>query len=832
MTIFYSSVSNVKKWSAALAFLLLMGVQLSWAQTTALTPYPLREGTYQEAFTAIATWGSNFSTGTGANRFGVAYPDPVYPNTNTVFSTGSTGGVQKGTAAIVLLSTGSDGEKPAAFDLHLDFSGTAAGTISLDWAEVNNSTGNRQSTFKLQTNTGPNGLFIDLPQTATVLTNNQAASGKLTVALPAAFNNNAQAKVRFYMSASAGGIAPSGSRPKISIDNLQVTAATSESPATTTITTGAVATTSFCVTTTAGSPEFAVPYTGSGSFTGTYKVQLSDAAGVFTATTTTNIIGTGSSSPITAVIPAGTASGSKYRVRVLNDAPATYGTDNGTDLTVSLAAATNTVTVSPTLAQTVPTTGTGATLQASTAATSTFTWKYATSPTGPYAAIAGATTNSYQLQGSDFPTAGTYYVVAEATTTSACASATGVSEPITVTVSAPISVPALTVSATSLPSFGNIALGEGAPLKSFTVGGTNLSDNITITPPTGFEIRTGNTPFACCAIVLQPVNGEVPTTVIDVRFTPTAVQASEATIPVTSTGLPAAAVAVSGTGVEPMYPASLSTTTLSGLTPTTATTGGTVDTDGGSAVTARGVVWSRTANPLLGTTKTSDGTGTGTFASTITGLLPGTTYYVRAYATNATSTAYGEELSFTTVEVPLATQPTSPASLTATQVTGTSLQLNLTGGDGAKRLVVARLGSAVDAEPVNATTYLADAAFGKGSVLGKGNYVVYNGTGDTLTVTNLRPNTPYYFTVFAFNDNNTPYAENYLTTTPGTLTQTTTPVPTALLLEENFDYAAGSLLTATNWTAHSGAGTKPVAVTATGLSYPATAQTAATPPPW
>ncbi|TDN39301.1 T9SS type A sorting domain-containing protein [Hymenobacter sp. UV11] len=583
------------------------------------------------------------------------------------------------------------------------------------------------------------------------------------------------------------------------------------------ISTGAVAPTSYCVTSTAGS-ALSVPFTSTGT-AGTYSVQLSDAAGVFPASTTAGIIGSGTTSPIAATIPAGTASGSGYRVRVLSDTPATTGTDNGTNLTVSQAPASNPVTVAPGAAQTVTSTGTGATLMASTGATATYAWQYGTSAGGPYTALAGATGATYQVRGADLPGAGTYYLVAQATTTSTCGSLTTTSTPVTVTVTAAPTPPALAVSVSSLPSFGNVAVGAASLLQSFTVGGNGLTGPITITPPAGFEIRTGATAFACCAIVLTPTNGTVPSTTIEVRFVPTMSQAYAATIPVVTPGQPDQAVAVSGTGIDAVYPATLRTAPITALTPTTATSGGSILTDGGSPVTARGVVWGKTANPVLGTNRTVDGNGPGDFSSAITGLLPGTTYFVRAYATNGLGTSYGDELSFATVAVAMADEPTNPATITASQVTGTTLVLNLGGGPSQKYLVLAHLGAAVDATPTDATTYTADPAFGAGQQLGTGNYVVYNGTGSQVTITGLRPSSPYYFTVFAFNDNNTPYAENYLTTTPGTLAQTTQALPAALLLEENFEYPVGALLTANNWNAHSGAGTKSITVVAPSLSY-------------
>ncbi|MBU2650748.1 MAG: T9SS type A sorting domain-containing protein, partial [Bacteroidetes bacterium] len=93
----------------------------------------------------------------------------------------------------------------------------------------------------------------------------------------------------------------------------------------------------------------------------------------------------------------------------------------------------------------------------------------------------------------------------------------------------------------------------------------------------------------------------------------------------------------------------LSTTAVSGITSSSATSGGAIVSDGGFSVTSRGVCWSTTQNPTISDSKTSDGSGTGSFSSSITGLSANTTYYVRAYATNSTGTSYGDEDSFTTL---------------------------------------------------------------------------------------------------------------------------------------------------------------------------------------
>ena len=95
----------------------------------------------------------------------------------------------------------------------------------------------------------------------------------------------------------------------------------------------------------------------------------------------------------------------------------------------------------------------------------------------------------------------------------------------------------------------------------------------------------------------------------------------------------------------------LTTTSPSSIATTTAACGGNVITDGGTLVTARGVVWSTMPNPTIAlATKTTDGTGTGVFTSLLSGLNPSTTYYVKAYATNSTGTSYGNELSFATLQ--------------------------------------------------------------------------------------------------------------------------------------------------------------------------------------
>jgi uncharacterized protein (TIGR02145 family) len=89
---------------------------------------------------------------------------------------------------------------------------------------------------------------------------------------------------------------------------------------------------------------------------------------------------------------------------------------------------------------------------------------------------------------------------------------------------------------------------------------------------------------------------------------------------------------------------SVTTTPVSTITATSVVSGGNITNDGGEAVTARGVCWNTAGNPTTADTYTEDGSGTGAFASEVTGLSSGVVYYLRAYASNNTGTAYGDEI--------------------------------------------------------------------------------------------------------------------------------------------------------------------------------------------
>ncbi|MET0645622.1 MAG: DNA/RNA non-specific endonuclease [Pyrinomonadaceae bacterium] len=208
-----------------------------------------------------------------------------------------------------------------------------------------------------------------------------------------------------------------------------------------------------------------------------------------------------------------------------------------------------------------------------------------------------------------------------------------------------------------------------------------------------------------------------------------------------------------------------------------------------------------------------------------TGAATGLTF---GAGNNANNTAYIESLRNTGP----ATEPTVQASnVVFSNIAATSLTVSWTNGNGASRLVLARQGSPVDAAPADGTAYTANSAFGSGSQISppaapatlttgttttriittstkpkmrattspklsksvstttaltddsttvtgaptaavvEGNFVVFAGSGNSVTVTNLQPSTTYHFAVFEFNGSNA--GTNYLTTSPATGSQTT-----------------------------------------------------------
>lgn len=237
----------------------------------AATPYVMSSGNYLEDFSDIANWGNGFTSGIGAAPWSTnalnssgTIPDGVKITKSTAtFASGSGGGIQKGTNNLVLLNTGStDNTASLAIDLNLDFTGRNAGTLSFDWLEINNGSGDRASSLRIYTSIDGTA-WAELTGAAVLdVANNVAASGSITtVALPVEFTGSPTAMIRFYEYNGTGGTG--GSRAKIAIDNLVVTStgASGLPPEVTGVTPSSLAanagdTATFTVTSTGDAPTY------------------------------------------------------------------------------------------------------------------------------------------------------------------------------------------------------------------------------------------------------------------------------------------------------------------------------------------------------------------------------------------------------------------------------------------------------------------------------------------------------------------------------------------------------------------------------------------------
>ena len=187
------------------------------------------------------------------------------------------------------------------------------------------------------------------------------------------------------------------------------------------------------------------------------------------------------------------------------------------------------------------------------------------------------------------------------------------------------------------------------------------------------------------------------------------------------------------------YKPTVLTTSISSITKTTATSGGTISSDGGLSITAKGICWGEKSNPTISDNKTSDGTGITLFTSQITGLSAGKTYYVRAYAINAKGISYGNEVSFTSVDNTIPT-------LTTNAITSITKNSAASGGtissDGGLPITAKGICWSTTSNPTLSDSKTTD------------------GTGDanfTSQMTGLQDGTTYYVRAYATNAKGTSY---------------------------------------------------------------------------
>jgi len=198
----------------------------------------------------------------------------------------------------------------------------------------------------------------------------------------------------------------------------------------------------------------------------------------------------------------------------------------------------------------------------------------------------------------------------------------------------------------------------------------------------------------------------------------------------------------------PLTVAELTTADVTGNTAGAAVSGGNITSDGGAAINIRGICWAATTNPTLSDSKATNGSGTGSFTANITGLTPGSSYHVRAYATNSIGTSYGNDVPFTASAV-------TPA-LTTAVISSPTRTTAVSGGN-----ITDNGGAAVTARGVCWSTSSGPVATGLHTSDGTGSGTFIS------SITELSPSTTYYVRAFATNTAGTSYGnERSFTTNP------------------------------------------------------------------
>jgi len=191
-------------------------------------------------------------------------------------------------------------------------------------------------------------------------------------------------------------------------------------------------------------------------------------------------------------------------------------------------------------------------------------------------------------------------------------------------------------------------------------------------------------------------------------------------------------------------PPDISTGAVNNITSHSAESGGEVVSNDGFMISSRGVCWSISQNPTVYDSHTVDGSGTGSFTSSITGLLPETTYYLRAYAIYDSETFYGDQVSFLTLN-PI----TIPSVSTAEIINITSHSAESGGSD------ISDGGSAINSKGV---------CWSVNQYPTISNYYTSDGSGSesfNSVISGLSPKTKYYVRAYASNTLGVAYGEQF-----------------------------------------------------------------------
>jgi len=210
----------------------------------------------------------------------------------------------------------------------------------------------------------------------------------------------------------------------------------------------------------------------------------------------------------------------------------------------------------------------------------------------------------------------------------------------------------------------------------------------------------------------------------------------------------------------------LTTTTVTNITGTAATSGGVISDEGSATVVDRGICWSKGGTPTVDDNITMEGGGAGTFISNMSDLDAATTYYVRAYAKNSAGTGYGMAMSFTTLG-----QAPSATTQGASDITLNSATLNST-------INANYLSTIVSFEFGATSNYGQTITPSQSPVTGNSN------TSVTTGITGLTEGTTYHFRVKTENSLGTTFGDDMSFTTLGQVPVAATQSATNITLTE------------------------------------------------
>ncbi len=287
-----------------------------------------------------------------------------------------------------------------------------------------------------------------------------------------------------------------------------------------------------------------------------------------------------------------------------------------------------------------------------------------------------------------------------------------------------------TITIGSITGFGNQCVNTTSSEKYYNISGANLTADIVVTAPTGYQISTTSGSGFGSSVTLTQVSGTVSSTPIYVRFIPTLAQAYSGSIAHSSTGATQQDLTLSGTGTSPVDP-SVNIAVTSGANPTcpgTSVTFTATPTNGGTP----SYQWKKDGNNVC--TNSATYTDDGSVAGNITCIM--TTSLTCVNTATATSSAIALAQSVANVASPAATAGNAQVSVGWTNpscydeiliVAATATNSGIPTGDG--------------------TSYTANPAYTGGTALGNG-YVAYKGTSSPEIITGLTNGTNYYFKLF------------------------------------------------------------------------------------